>query len=307
MSLPHLSSSQAVSPELGAWDTVRHGWRQLYGDVFGTGISIEAHQFRLRESLDWRPSFHRDSVELCLNLQGRGWVRGKNQELLFQANEAGFYLVTDSLREGRREAGDHFFLTLEMRAEFFLRQSAFNPLALQPQVAAWLNGAPHQLGHVGEMTIYESELAKSLIHPPVAQTCRALWYQGKIMEIMAHFLFSAPPAEEWFCSRQKRATQDRVEQVATLLRNNLENPPDLETMARQIGCSATYLSRRFSEVKGITISQYLRRVRLEKAAELLRTGNCNVTEAAMSVGYSSLSHFSKGFREVYGCNPQNYG
>jgi AraC-like DNA-binding protein len=48
-------------------------------------------------------------------------------------------------------------------------------------------------------------------------------------------------------------------------------------------------------------------VRLERAAHLLRSGRCNVTEAAMAVGYTSLSHFSKAFWETFGCCPGLYG
>ena len=43
-----------------------------------------------------------------------------------------------------------------------------------------------------------------------------------------------------------------------------------------------------------------------RAAELLRTGRYNVTEAATEVGYSSLSHFSKAFCETIGCCPVLY-
>ena len=56
----------------------------------------------------------------------------------------------------------------------------------------------------------------------------------------------------------------------------------------------------------MTISQWLRRARLELAAELLRSGTCNVTEASLRVGYSSLSHFSQAFHEIFGCCPGLY-
>ena len=46
--------------------------------------------------------------------------------------------------------------------------------------------------------------------------------------------------------------------------------------------------------------------RLERAAELLRSGKFNVTETALEVGYSSLSHFSHAFHETYGCCPGLY-
>ena len=44
----------------------------------------------------------------------------------------------------------------------------------------------------------------------------------------------------------------------------------------------------------------------ERAAELLKSGRCNVTEAAFEVGYSSLSHFSQAFHEMFGCCPGLY-
>ena len=73
-----------------------------------------------------------------------------------------------------------------------------------------------------------------------------------------------------------------------------------------MGCSPFHLSRQFSETTGLTIQQFIRPLRLARAAELLRTGKCNVTEAALEVGYNSLSHFTVAFREAFGCCPGLY-
>jgi AraC-like DNA-binding protein len=80
----------------------------------------------------------------------------------------------------------------------------------------------------------------------------------------------------------------------------------LEELGRLVACSPFYLSRTFSSEMGMTIPQYLRQLRLERAAELLKSGRFNVTEAAMEVGYSSLSHFSQAFHEHFGCCPGLY-
>ena len=56
----------------------------------------------------------------------------------------------------------------------------------------------------------------------------------------------------------------------------------------------------------MTISQYVRKLRIETAAELIVSGQCNVSEAAVEVGYQSLSHFSKAFQQVKGCLPSKY-
>jgi AraC-like DNA-binding protein len=53
-------------------------------------------------------------------------------------------------------------------------------------------------------------------------------------------------------------------------------------------------------------SQYTRQLRMERAAELLKSGKFNVTDAALEVGYSSMSHFSQTFHETFGCCPGLY-
>jgi len=115
-----------------------------------------------------------------------------------------------------------------------------------------------------------------------------------------------PPEQELFCTRQQRLAQERVEQVVFLLKQNLADPPGLEELGRKVGCSHFYLSRIFSARIGKTIPQYLRQLRMEKAAELLRSGEYNVTEVALELGYNSLSHFSAAFHETFGCCPGLY-
>jgi AraC-like DNA-binding protein len=94
--------------------------------------------------------------------------------------------------------------------------------------------------------------------------------------------------------------------VITLIKRDLVNPPALEEIAKEAACSPFYLSRTFSKEMGQTIPQYLRQLRMEKAALLLKSGEYNVTEVAMEVGYSSLSHFSAAFHQIYGCCPGLY-
>src|SRR5262249_43065869 len=77
-------------------------------------------------------------------------------------------------------------------------------------------------------------------------------------------------------------------------------------IGRAVGCSPFYLSRIFSKAMGMTIPQFLRQLRMERAAELLRSGKYNVTEAALEVGYSSISHFSQAFCQTIGCCPNLY-
>lgn len=308
------SSSRAAADasehrEAPAWAMVEPGWRQVFGDYRGAGVSVEEHDFRLAESTDWARSFHPGSLEFCLNLTGHGHLQGRGQKATFQARTAGFYAIGgDRSLRAERAAGDrHTFLTIELSREYLQRHLG-DCVELDRELADFVQGrATHSLiGPVTAMSAEQHTLALSLREPPVATPARPLWYQSKILEILSQLLYAPATAEEFFCSRQKRMTRERVEGVMMLMRNQLQNPPALDDLARQVGCSPFHLSRTFSEQTGMSIPRYLRKVRMERAAELLRSGTYNVTEVAFEVGYSSLGHFSKSFGEVIGCAPSAY-
>ncbi len=156
------------------------------------------------------------------------------------------------------------------------------------------------------LTSRQQQLLASLRDAPVLEAAQKLWYQTKALELAAELFFLAPGERELFCQRHQRLSAERVEKVIGLLRQSLESPPNLEEIGRAVGCSPFHLSRTFSAATGMTIPQYLRQLRMERAAELLRSGKFNVTEAALEVGYSSLSHFSQAFHETFGCCPGLY-
>src|SRR5438270_13357605 len=55
--------------EHDAWGRLAQGWRQLYGDFDREGVSVQWHDFRSAQSVDWGRSFHPRSLEFCLNLE----------------------------------------------------------------------------------------------------------------------------------------------------------------------------------------------------------------------------------------------
>ena len=299
-------SGNAALAERGAWRAVPQGWRQLYGDFEALGLSVEWHDFQTSRPLDWARSFHPQSIEFCLNLGGRGAVQYGRERGEYVAGTSGYYAVADDTLTASREAKDHHrFVTLEFSCAHLQRQLAASEAELEP---AMRDSVFEQRPHVSPprtMTTEQRRVVSSLAEPPVAKAAQILWYQSKALELMAHFLF-VPKDPEFFCMRQKRVARDRVERTKELLARDLANPPTLEALGQDVGCSPFYLSRIFSREVGLTIPQYLRNLRMERAAELLRSGRFNVTEAAMEVGYSSLSHFSKAFCETIGCCPVLY-
>jgi AraC-like DNA-binding protein len=279
----------------------------LYGGFDSVGFSLEQHEFQAGGELDWSRSFHADSVELCVNLAGSGELNSGTNRVEVKPGTAVAYAQAKETLSARRTKGErHRFLTLELRRDFLARQVAGAERALEDVVrlGALGNRPRSRIGQLKSISLAHEQLVSRLARPPVAPTALPLWFQSKVLELIAEFLFA--PVPEMFCERQKRLAHERVERVKDLLAIHLEEPPSLEALGREVGVSQFYLSRTFSSEVGMTIPQYLRRLRMEKAAELLRAGGHNVTEAAFAVGYASLGHFSKSFCEVIGCCPTLY-
>ncbi len=293
--------------EAGAWRDVGAGWQRLFGSFHGVGYSIEWHDFRAKHEFDWASSFHQDCVELCLNLDGNGFVEGRGSRAEFAPNTAGFYFRQKEPLSARRTAGErHQFLTVEFSCPFLAKHLAETKGMLHPVVRAAIEGCPceHVTGNTVRLTAQQLQTIATLRQPPVYAAAQPVWYQCKALELAVTFLVK--PEEEFFCTRQQRLAQERVEQVVYLLKQNLAAPPSLEELGKKIGCSHFYLSRIFSTQTGQTITQHLRQLRMEKAAELLKSREYNVTEVALEVGYNSLSHFSAAFQETFGCCPGLY-
>jgi len=291
-----------------AWQSVGEGWRPLFGRFKEIGLSFEWHDFQNTADFDWARSFHPESVELCLNLSGNAVLETGGRRVELAARSVTFYHQGETALSASRRGGEHHqFITVEFSRAFL--QEHFKALSdgLHPIIAEVIQkkSAPSSVSPSGSLGSSLLPLIESLRHPPVFAPAQELWFKCKALELAAQ-LFFRPPDGELFCTRQQRAARDRVERVRAILAEKLSEPPALEELGRMVGCSPFYLSRLFSQEAGMTIQQYLRHIRMERAALLLRTGKCNVTEAALEVGYNSLSHFSSAFHETFGCCPGLY-
>ena len=307
---PSGSTPPAAKPaEQAVWSLVQGEWRPLDGSFFDGGVSIEWHDFRVDSDMDWARSFHPGCLEICLNFSGSAALQDGSAQRKLEAGQVALYTTQPGRPEASRAAGSaHRFLTLEMGREF-LRSNFGDQLdRLKDPVRRFIEskGAPPPWLEIGALPTNLLSTRMELVQPPVPERARGVWYRGKVLEILAHFLFAADDPSELFCHRQQRQNRERAERVRYLLERDLDNPPTLEMLAREVGCSQFHLSRIFTEETGMSIPRYLRTKRIDRAAELLKTGKVNVTEAALSVGYSSLSAFNKAFVEQMGCCPGLY-
>ena len=98
----------------------------------------------------------------------------------------------------------------------------------------------------------------------------------------------------------------RIDRVIDYLRENLDRQMRLEELAKVACFSEFHFHRIFSAVSGETLNSFTNRLRLEKAARLLRYSEQSVTDIAFDCGFSSSATFSRAFRQVYDTNPRQF-
>lgn len=100
---------------------------------------------------------------------------------------------------------------------------------------------------------------------------------------------------------------DCIRRVTELIENNLqEERLDVGWLAQQMGMSVSTLYRKMKSLLGMSANEYIRKIRLHKAAKLLTSGNCNVSETAWMTGFGSLIHFRQCFKQEFGQSPSEY-
>jgi AraC family transcriptional regulator len=98
----------------------------------------------------------------------------------------------------------------------------------------------------------------------------------------------------------------RINRVIDYLRENLDRQVKLEELAKVACFSEFHFHRIFSAVSGETLNNFTNRLRLEKAARLLRYSDQSLTDIALDCGFSSSATFSRAFRSGYDTSPSQF-
>ena len=98
----------------------------------------------------------------------------------------------------------------------------------------------------------------------------------------------------------------RIKKITQLLAENLAYPWQVPELAATVKLSDRQLQRLFKAETQCCPLRYLRRLRLEKARELLRTTDDTIGEIAASVGINDCSHFVRDFAHAQGVSPTEY-
>lgn len=126
--------------------------------------------------------------------------------------------------------------------------------------------------------------------------------RSALLEILAFFLENA----EWSISEKHGSGWDKIAPVIKYIENHISEDISLRYLAEMAHLHPNYFIRFFKAQTGMSPIQYINKIRLDRAKELLIFSGYNVTEAARQTGFNDIVHFSKLFKSHTGFSPSEF-
>ena len=149
------------------------------------------------------------------------------------------------------------------------------------------------------------DVVQQIIRCPFHGITRKLFLESRSLELLSlqlEQITASSPSCHLFI-RMHPHDKKQIQVIRDILDSNMETPPTLKELARIAGMSHPKLNRCFKQIYGMTVFQYLRTERLNKAKTMLQKEGYSVTETAFQVGYDSVSHFSQIYKKQFGISP----
>ncbi len=109
--------------------------------------------------------------------------------------------------------------------------------------------------------------------------------------------------------RQEFEDSDKklMERIMKCINKNISDPEfDVDMMCEEVGISRTHLYRKMKDMTGLSAADFIRNIRLEEAARLLKENHANVSQVAYSLGFANPTHFSRVFKKHFCFTPTEY-
>jgi AraC family transcriptional regulator len=151
----------------------------------------------------------------------------------------------------------------------------------------------------------------------VARSVEVSWLVGRILRELARpDTSSALALEGTVCallgelSRDPATAERRVpswlSRAQSRLREEYRLPPTVGELAREAGVHRSHFARAFTRHYGTTVAEFVRRLRIDWAAEQLRTGNWTLSQLSLDAGFGDQAHFTRTFKRITGITPGQY-
>ncbi|MFI1773728.1 helix-turn-helix transcriptional regulator [Thalassobellus citreus] len=150
------------------------------------------------------------------------------------------------------------------------------------------------------MTPEMHRIVGSLFNIQYEGKTKMMFFRSQITTLLSHYFGELASLKT---EKIKLPEREKLIQAKDLLLKNIDNPPSLNEISKQIGLNTFTLKKEFKAFFGVPVFKYLQNERLTMAHKMIRNEESTVQEAAWHVGYDSLSSFSNAFEKKFGYRP----
>ncbi|MEO1012310.1 MAG: AraC family transcriptional regulator [Bacteroidota bacterium] len=148
-----------------------------------------------------------------------------------------------------------------------------------------------------------SQIMNYNLHPSIKE----LYIHGKVYEIISLYFNKSTDTDVEQCPFLiDEDNVRRIRRAKEIIIAHMAEPPTLAELSKEIGLPLKKLKEGFKQIYGDSVYSFLFDYKMEHARRLLETGQNNVNEVGLKVGYSTASHFIAAFKKKYGTTPKKY-
>lgn len=296
---------------------ISQGWRREIDLRDGMFLCIDRHQLTdnllMIANQPEREEKHSINCFFCLSGQGEQTLAFSSQDVLIP-RAAGKYSLRSNGLDGKRSVGHY----PNLKPHAFL-QIAIPPSLLRSFVSTE-GDLPKEFRHLAKLPDQELFIAardtqplmktvlQQILHCSYQGMVKRAYLEGKAIELVALVLDHETVIQQGDAKGcvLKPEQLEQIHYAKEILLRDLSNPPSLEQLAHQVGLNDFLLKQGFRQVFGTTVFGELQTYRLETAKQLLAEQDTSVAKVAHSVGYASLSSFSRAFKQRFGITPKQH-
>jgi AraC-like DNA-binding protein len=159
----------------------------------------------------------------------------------------------------------------------------------------------------GEISPSMAIVLNQLINYNLNQSIKNLYFKGQAYELLSLYFNRSEDANVEQCPfLVDESNVIKIRKAKDIVISRMAEPPSLQELADEIGLSLKKLKEGFKQIYGDTVFSFLFDYKMEVARKLLESGEHNVNEVGLKVGYSTSSHFIAAFKKKYGTTPKKY-
>jgi len=139
------------------------------------------------------------------------------------------------------------------------------------------------------------------------KSLRSIYIKGKVFELLSYYFDNSNTSENESCPFiANEETISKIKHAKELIIRDINNPPSLPDLAKDVGLNIKKLKTDFKEFYGVPVFTFLLNYKMELSKKLLLEKQLNVNEIALHLGYSASSHFIAAFKRKFGITPKQF-